>query len=57
VIAVRRARHFAIWLALAVGLPLLLALALRARPDAPIQPALPDAVERFADDTRAAAAP
>jgi hypothetical protein len=57
VIAVRRARHLAIWLALAVALPVLLFLALRARPDQPTQPELPAAVERFPDDTREATAP
>jgi hypothetical protein len=57
VIAARRARHFAIWLILAVALPLLVFLAVRARPAPPTQPELPPTVETFPDDTREAKRP
>jgi hypothetical protein len=57
VIAVRRARHLAIWLAFAAALPVLLYFALRARPAAPTQPELPAAVDRFPDDAREASPP
>jgi len=40
-----------------VALPLLLVLALRARPVPPTQPELPTAVESFPDDTRAPKSP
>ena len=56
-IAARRARHFAIWLILAVVLPLLVVLAVRARPAPPAQLELPSAVETFPDDTREAKSP
>ena len=56
-IAARRARHLAIWLILAVALPVLVVLAVRARPAAPTQPELPPAVESFPDDTREAKSP
>ena len=52
-IAARRVRHLAIWLALAVALPLLIFFAVRARPAPPVQPELPAGVERFPDDTAA----
>jgi hypothetical protein len=51
-IAGHRRRHRWIVALLAVALPLLLALALRARPAAPLQDALPAGAPAFADDTR-----
>lgn len=56
-IAAHRARHRAAWIALALLLPLLLALALRARPDRPRNPELPAGVEAFADDRAPRGAP
>jgi hypothetical protein len=50
VIRAHRRRHFWIWLALALSLPAVVLLALRARPAWPVNPALPDGVESAADD-------
>jgi len=52
VIRSHRARHFWFVLALAVLLPLLVLLALRARPQWPANAELPAGVERSPDDTR-----
>lgn len=49
-IRAHRRRHFWIWLTLAFSLPALVLLALRARPAWPVNPELPDGVERAADD-------
>lgn len=56
-IAAHRARHRLVWLALAIALPLLLWLAVRARPERPLNRELPAGVDDFADDTRAGARP
>jgi hypothetical protein len=51
VIAAHRRRHRRAFVALALLLPLLLWLALRARPDLPVNPGLPpEAAARPADD-------
>ncbi len=49
-IAAHRARHRRIFLALALLLPILLFVALRARPRWPENATLPAGVESFADD-------
>lgn len=56
-IAAHRGRHRLIWLLLAVGLPLLLWFAVRARPERPLNRELPPGSGSFADDTRSGAAP
>lgn len=45
-----RRRHLWAWLALAVTLPALVLLALRARPSWPVNPELPASVESSVDD-------
>jgi hypothetical protein len=52
VISAHRRRHRRVWLVLAITLPILLWLALRARPSPVRNEAIPEGVERVADDTR-----
>lgn len=56
-IAAHRARHRLIWLAMAAALPLLLWLALRARPERPLNRELPPGIDSFADDRGIGARP
>ena len=55
-ISASRRRHRRVWLLLAISLPILLWLALRARPSQVRNESIPDGVERATDDTRPAVA-